>query len=356
MARKLKLLASMLLFWTAIAFAAMVPGLGGLNSWSQQFVFELTMWWSWGVVSYGILLINEGPASYRQPLWRRVAVHVATLSATVVVHPSIALVIQILFSLLGSRQPSVKNAFVTAFRNAFWSSVMYCLILGIIEANRYRRAYLESQLRHARLEREFVEAKLLALRSQLDPHFLFNALHTVSAFVESDPDAAQDMLESIGDLLRRPLRKSQAEVTLGEELAFLDCYLRIQAARFGDRLFVYKDVPDELLRAAIPSLVLQPLVENAIRHGIGVRASGGSVWVSARQCGDLLELSVRDNGVGLPKQWPNVELGLGINSTKERISTLYPQRSAFAVERIATGGTVATISWPLRELEAYGSN
>jgi LytS/YehU family sensor histidine kinase len=232
-----------------------------------------------------------------------------------------------------------------------WGWLVYWVILGASLAFQYYERYLSSELRRERLERSFSEARLNALRLQLDPHFLFNALNAVSSQVERDPKLARRMIEHLGDLLRLSLdSKDRQEVALIEELAFLEHYLAIQRIRFGDTLHIETDVAPEVRHASVPSLILQPLVENAVRHGLGGRAAGGTVTVSARPAGDRLEIHVQDDGVGLPAGWSlDVHAGVGLSVTRERISELHPNGSSrFAVLPRLAGGTDVEISLPLR--------
>jgi two-component system, LytTR family, sensor kinase len=235
-----------------------------------------------------------------------------------------------------------------------WSLVVYCLIVGVWEAYRYQRRYLSAELRMERLERNFSEARLNALRMQLDPHFLFNALNTISAQVVRDPRLARKMIEHLGDLLRLSLdSKNRQEIPLTEELAFLDHYLAIQKIRFGDTLGVEIRISPEVKYAVVPSLFMQPLVENAIRHGISPRSGGGNIMVTARATDGRLEIRVIDDGVGLPPKWSlESQGGLGLSVTRERISSMNPDRSSyFAVQHRAEGGTEVEISFPLRLME-----
>jgi LytS/YehU family sensor histidine kinase len=186
---------------------------------------------------------------------------------------------------------------------------------------------------------------------QLDPHFLFNALNTISSQVERDPKLARGMIEHLGSLLRLSLEsKDRQEVPLAEEMAFLEHYLAIQKIRFGDHLRIETRIAPEVKYASVPSLFVQPLVENSIRHGISRRASGGTVVVSAERDGDRLEIRVLDDGVGLPPGWTLENSGgLGLSVTRQRIAGLHPNgASGFAVKPRATGGTEVEISLPLR--------
>jgi len=232
-----------------------------------------------------------------------------------------------------------------------WCWLIYWIILGGIQAYQYYQRYIASELRLERLEHSFSEARLNALRMQLDPHFLFNALNTISSHVERDPKLTRRMIEHLGDLLRMSLEsKDRQEVPLAEELAFLEHYLEIQKIRFGDQLRVVMDVAPEVKYAAVPSMFIQPLVENAIRHGISRRASGGTIVVRAKPLADRLEIRVIDDGVGLPLGWKIEEAeGLGLSITRQRIAGLHPNgASRFVVRNRREGGTEVDVSLPLR--------
>jgi LytS/YehU family sensor histidine kinase len=232
-----------------------------------------------------------------------------------------------------------------------WNWLIYWLILGAWQAYRYYDRYLAAELRLERLEKNFSEARLNALRMQLDPHFLFNALNTISSQVERDPKLARSMIEHLGGLLRLSLEsKDRHEVPLAEEMAFLEHYLAIQKIRFGDHLRIETQIAPEVKYASVPCLIVQPLVENAIRHGISRRASGGTVIVSAHRVGNRLDIRVLDDGVGLPAGWTLENSGgVGLSVTRQRVAGLYPDgETCFGVNRRASGGTEVAISLPLR--------
>jgi two-component system, LytTR family, sensor kinase len=236
-------------------------------------------------------------------------------------------------------------------REMFWSMVVYGLIVGVWQAYHSQRRYLSAELRMERLERSFSEARLNGLRMQLDPHFLFNALNTISAQLEREPRLARKMIEHLGDLLRLSLSsQSRSVVSLAEELEFLEHYLAIQKVRFGDSLRVAIHLSPEVNRALVPSMLLQPLVENAIRHGLAPRAGGGTVTLSAERIEDKLHISVLDDGIGLAPGWsPENQTGLGLSITRERIAGLHPEGSShFSIRRRAEGGTAVEIHFPLR--------
>ena len=185
---------------------------------------------------------------------------------------------------------------------------------------------------------------------QLDPHFLFNALNTISSHVERDPKLTRRMIEHLGDLLRMSLEsKDRQEVPLTEEIAFLEHYLEIQKIRFGDQLRVVMDVAPEVKYAAVPSMFIQPLVENAIRHGISRRASGGTIWFARSRWATGWKF-VCWMMVSVCRGWRLEESeGLGLSITRQRIAGLHPNgTSRFAVRNRMEGGTEVEVSLPLR--------
>jgi LytS/YehU family sensor histidine kinase len=186
---------------------------------------------------------------------------------------------------------------------------------------------------------------------QIDPHFLFNALNTISSEVEADPVSARNMIEHLGNLLRLTLDTNERQlVPLFEELSFLDHYLAIQRIRFGDRLRFEQVIDEDVRHVLVPSMTIQPLVENSIRHGLSQRASGGLVRVAARRSGEQqIRITVEDDGVGLPADWtPGKSLGLGLSITAQRLAALYPrQNSVFDVRRRTGGGTEVELRLPI---------
>lgn len=200
--------------------------------------------------------------------------------------------------------------------------------------------------RSARLETQLARAEIDILRSQLDPHFLFNALHVISELVHVDPARADRMVARLGDLLRMSSALARSpDVALRDELEFVNAYLEIQQARFGDRLRVVRDIDVAALNAAVPSLVVQPLVENAIRHGTSRRAGGGQVEIVARRFDMSLVIEVRDDGPGLPADRLPDE-GIGIGHTRARLAHLYGGKSSLELEPRPGGGTTARVRVP----------
>ncbi|MEM9597078.1 MAG: histidine kinase [Acidobacteriota bacterium] len=224
----------------------------------------------------------------------------------------------------------------------------FVLMVGAIHGfDRLRRAR-ERELDRVRLEGSLARAQVQNLRLQLQPHFLFNALNTISATMYQDPAAADEMIDRLAGLLRASLRTVQSdEVPLEEELRVLDAYLAIQRARFGDRIQVRIDVPEDTLEALVPSMVLQPLVENAIRHGSAETEGRGRIAVRARRRGDRLELEVEDDGPGAPPGRDPLGSGLGLSATAERMQLLYGDDHRFEAGNRPEGGFRVAAALPL---------
>jgi signal transduction histidine kinase len=235
-----------------------------------------------------------------------------------------------------------------------WGTFMYFTTLGCMHAFAYFVEAKEREALTARLAAEVAEARLGALRMQLHPHFLFNSLNAITVLVrDEDTAAAGRMLELLSDVLRQVLRADGAhEVSLADELRFLERYLAIEQVRFSDRLTVRFVIDDTLRDAAVPHFLLQPLVENALRHGIAHRADGGIVEIVADRDIDTLVLRVTDNGPG-PATASDEGNGLGLSNIRERLTTLYGSRAHVAIyPRPARegGGTVAIVRIPYRRV------
>ncbi len=202
-------------------------------------------------------------------------------------------------------------------------------------------------------QRELLAAQLRALRAQLQPHFLFNTLHAISVAGRTDANVATRMLTLLGDLLRQTLRERDGQlISLAEEQQMLQPYLELQQLRFADRLRFVVDFPTEVLGAAVPDLLLQPLVENALQHGIETRPEGGTVHLAARRWSDRLEIQVRDDGAGLDQPARDPEFGIGLGTTTARLRALFGSRAEVKLAARPGGGTIATLILPFRELEA----
>ena len=206
-----------------------------------------------------------------------------------------------------------------------WLLMTYSAIIGLSYALDYRRESQARAIKEATLETRLVEARLKTLQAELHPHFLFNTLHAISTLVHTSPDAADRMISRLSDLLRLTFDGTGAPaVSLQEELEFLQKYLEIEQIRFQDRLSVLYDVDSETLDAEVPRLILQPLVENAIKHGVSPRSGRGLIQISSRLRDNALWIEVRDNGVGLDVHARSrLHTGVGLSNTRARLECLY---------------------------------
>jgi two-component system LytT family sensor kinase len=231
-------------------------------------------------------------------------------------------------------------------------SIAFAALLAVVHGIEYHRRYRERELHAARLEAELASARLDALSAQLQPHFLFNTLNSISTLMRRDADAAEEMLAHLGDLLRRTLRARDGhEVTLAEELELLQHYLDIMKIRFQDRLVIKLAIDADVGGALVPHLVLQPVVENAIQHGIARKAGAGLLEVSARRDGEALEISVRDDGDSGAVAAPGRRaegIGIGLSNTRRRLRELYGDAQSLALATAEEGGLRVTLRLPLR--------
>lgn len=231
--------------------------------------------------------------------------------------------------------------------------LLYWIILGVSYSIDYYRKYRERELERSQLEARLAHAHLQVLRMQLHPHFLFNTLHAISALIHKDPNAADKMISRLGDLLRLTLDNSGShEVPLKEELEFLRLYLEIEQVRLGDRLEIELDIDKETLDALVPNLILQPLVENSIRHGLAPRKEGGKIKISSFRSGEKLAIQVYDNGIGFKEDHESViEKKLGLANAKERLKQLYGAEHKFDLRNVKTGGALVSLEIPLHSCE-----
>jgi len=231
--------------------------------------------------------------------------------------------------------------------------LMLWLVLGVALALDYYRKFRERELRATHLEAQLAVAQLQVLKMQLQPHFLFNTLHAISALVHQDADLADQMIARLGELLRTTLENAGTqEVSLREELEFIQPYLEIEQARLGPRLALLVEVDPEVMDARVPNLFLQPLVENAVRHGIAPHAEPGVIEVRACREGEALKIKVRDNGRGLSSNYTE---GVGVGNTRARLAQLYGPTQEFTMRNHPEGGLLVTVRIPFRE-EAGGPN
>ena len=229
--------------------------------------------------------------------------------------------------------------------------VTYGILVAATQGYLYYHRYRKGELRSAELTAQLAEAQLQVLRMQLHPHFLFNTLNSIATLIHKDPDAADRMTARLSNLLRLTLESvGVQEVPLAQELEFLESYLEIERTRFSDRLVVRIDADPDTLDASTPYLILQPLVENAIRHGIAARTSPGCILVRSARAGTMLSLEVKDDGPGIRSEAIS-RSGVGISSTRARLEKLYGEAHRFELINAEEGGLVVKLSIPFRLLK-----
>lgn len=307
-------------------------------------------WYVWVAMTFPVVFLADQWRLERPLSGRAVAIHLAGALAACAVQ---ALTITIATMVLA---PPGTATLIDIF--IYWilllapgEVVIYAAVVGLRTAQIHRAESAARERRAQQLAAQLSEAKLAALRSQLQPHFLFNTLNAVIALVrDHQTDDAVAALTTLSALLRTALRTGSAhEVTLGEELTFTTNYLAIEQLRFGDRLSVRVDVPSTLTDARVPSFLLQPFVENAVKHGLRQRPSGGRVDISARDADDRLIVRVEDDGAGLAADWEQrCASGFGIANSRARLRQLYGADASLSIRCNEAKQTVVELALPLR--------
>ncbi len=320
-------------FWTLIVLAYSTrtevrsgPYVWVPIAWVDALKAAAAQWYAWGLLSVGVYWVNRILPVGRDALFRRLLFHVPMSLVFTVGYTYLNYGLTLLFNAPVEANWLGESVFVTATRATYrLGTFVYWAIVAICVALEYQSDSKDRQIRNVQLERLLSEARLATLRTQLDPHFLFNTLNAISAYVESKPREARLMLEQLGDMLRMSLENAdEQEIPLERELSFIDRYIQLQLVRFGDRLDVETAVAPEVLGMAVPTFILQPLIENAIRHGVSKVTGKGHIAIRAWREGDDFRLSVRDNGPGLPAGWKmDRNMGIGLTNTQARLRHLY---------------------------------
>jgi two-component system LytT family sensor kinase len=346
-------------FWSLIVLAYSTRGEVRLGPFEwvpisrfDSFKAAAAQWYTWGLLSVGIYWVNRKLPFAPDALLRRLLIHVPLSLVFTIAYAYLNRGATLLLDAPNDPNWVGASLVETASRVTYrLGTFVYWAIAMICVALEYQRALKDREIRTAGLERSLFEARLAMLRSQLDPHFLFNTLNSISAYVESAPRQARLMIEQLGDLLRLSLENAdQQEIPLERELTFVDRYLQLQLVRFADRLDVQVRIDPEAVTAAVPTFLLQPLVENAIRHGTSQLSAAGTIELGAWRSGDCLHVRVRDNGPGLPRGWTlERHIGIGLRNTRARLEQLYG-KDAYSLEVASDGGhgTCVDLTFPYR--------
>jgi two-component system, LytTR family, sensor kinase len=309
---------------------------------------SMSSWWYWALVTPVVMyLVRRYPIAAER---RRDYTVKHVLAASVL---SFGYVFWYAYTSWVTRPPTLAaEPFVPIVRGYVASRlaigyIIYGTIVAVLVAMAERAGRHARELQEARLRGDLARAQLQSLQMQLQPHFMFNTLHAISMLVEENPAAATVMIRQLGDLLRRTLQLADVpEIPLEEELALLTDYLEIEETRFGDRLSVTVDVDPSLRTAMVPSFILQPLVENSIRHGIAPRVEGGSVAVHARRVDGRMQLEVSDDGPGLTGETSG---GVGLSTTSERLAVRYGSEAELRIRNGVSGGTSVIVELPVND-------
>jgi two-component sensor histidine kinase len=328
--------------WTALAvFFAVSASLtyrstGRPANWLLSLERSLTEWWLWALLSPVVAYLAT-----RYPLDRRWPLR----------HASIHLAAGITLAIVKTAAERALFAWLTGVW-LYWlisTLALQLFVYAAIVAATHGLHYYWRSRKHEQLEARLTQTRLQLLTLQLQPHFLFNTLNTIAEMVHEDPDKADYMITSLSSLLRRALELGATqEISLERELELLTQYLEIQQSRFGDRLQVNCRIANDTRRAAVPVLLLQPLVENAIQHGLAAHTEGGRIDIAARSAGDRLIITVTDDGAGVERKALTGRQGMGLGNTRTRLETLYGSNQRMELISPVQGGAQIWIEVPLR--------
>jgi two-component system, LytTR family, sensor kinase len=319
----------------------------------RLFATEFAVWLPWILATPLVIGLARRFPIHRGPTVRGLAAHLAAWIVISITVGAWSAGLQVLFNPWGhARAPAFWETWsTTQFFQALNSLAAYVLILTITYLVDARDKVARQAAETARLGEELSNAQLAALRRQLEPHFMFNTLNSIAGLVrDKRNDAAVNMIVGLSELLRRASEDShRPQVSLGEEAEYLQRYLDIQKLRLGERLRISVDIPADLLDAQAPSLLLQPLVENAIKHGVATRVAGGAVRVTAARQDGRLVLSVYNDGPGFPPDWQTDGAGVGLSNLRKRLCILYGDASELRMDRAGDDGVEVVVTLPLAQ-------
>jgi two-component system LytT family sensor kinase len=326
---------------------------GRHHPWFPLFGTELVSWLPWALATPLISSLARRYPITRGKLAATAAVHFAAFAVVSVVAEAWSAVLQMLVNPWQAKHPPtfMDTWSTTLLYQVLTFLIVYALILTVTFVMDARERMARQITETARLSEELSRAQLAALRQQIEPHFMFNTLNSIAGLVRDHrSDAAVSMIVGLSEFLRRATEDShRSQVTLAEEVEYLQRYLEIQKVRFGDRLQVSVDIPTELLRARVPNLLLQPLVENAIKHGIAKRVAGGTIRVAGASQNGSLYLSIFNDGPALPTDWQATRTGVGIGNLRTRLQILHGKESDLKLKCADAGGVEVVVTLPFTE-------
>jgi two-component system, LytTR family, sensor kinase len=321
------------------------------QSWLPMFATEMATWLPWALATPWIIGLARRHPFIRGTTLRTVAVHVAAFATIGAVAEAWTATLQVLFNPWGNRQPPDfwDSWSTTLLYHVLIFLIAYALILAGTYLVDSRDKVARQMIETARLNEELSKAQLAALRRQMEPHFMFNALNSIAGLVRDHRnDAAVSMIVGLSEFLRRSSEDShRSQVTLAEEVEYLQRYVAIQQVRFGERLRFSIDIPADLLGAQVPGLLLQPLVENSIKHGVATRVVGGNIRVTGARRADSVWLSVYNDGPSFPIDW-QTRGGVGLTNLRTRLKILHGEDSGLQMRRAGADGVEVVVILPLK--------
>ena len=334
-----------LAFWTLIAlcftgqFYISSAQIGRPILWRQALIYSLADWYVFAVLSFIPVQLTRR-WNLESPYWvRSLGIHLIASVFFSVAYIALRGLVTLWHGAPDGRVIGLHEAVtLLTLKTWYFNLLIYWVVASVTHALDYYRKFQDRSVRMIELERSLAQAKLHALQMQLNPHFLFNALNAIAELVHSNPEGAERMITRLSGLLRAALDSSVTQqVPLAKELELVRRYLDLEQVRFGPRLSVSFDISEDALDVLVPSLILQPLVENAIRHGIEAQLRPGRITVTAAKDQSALDIVVADNGVGLPSGGLKRE-GIGLSNTRARLRELHQDEFQFSVENNPTGG------------------
>lgn len=319
-----------------------------VESWPRLFVIPMGGAWFWALLTPIAMWITRRVRNGNVALVTAVAAHLGTF---LVFHTMDAAVYAWLRDIAGVAPRTFIQLFFTV---ASYNGLVYVVVVMFTMALDYRAAFRDRALRAAQLETQLALAQFHALRAQLHPHFLFNSLNAISALIQKDPERAERMLARLSELLRIAIDTAGTpEIRLVDEVEFVKRYLEVERMRFGDRLNVRVELADDTYDSLVPSMVLQPLVENAVRHGVAPNPGPGSVEIHAEREGPALRIVVRDTGNGMKAGGTNGHRreGVGLSTTRARLARLYGDAQQLALVNLPGGGFESRVTIPFHRGE-----
>lgn len=356
--QKYRALIFLSLFWTLLALI-----FGAINNFTVDdknnpvaafliYFSSLIKFYLWAAFSPLIFLITKKfPFDRREDIHISFIIHIVTCVFLAGIHTNVFGLIDIILTGFSINKPDSANLFEDSFfiGHFFLGILLYTLIVVIVQSYLFFVKQQQEEMRNAKMQTELANAQLQALKMQLQPHFLFNALHSISSLNTIDPPKANKMIVRLGEFLRLTLEASEEQkVTLNEELNFLRYYLEIEQIRFSDRLKVEYKIADETLNAEVPHLILQPLVENAVKHGIAPFGNEGKIEIVSYNTGEKLFLEVRNSGGNISQkaETNTKSTGTGLKNIRLRLRQIYGENFRFELKENEIGGMTAEIEIP----------